>query len=97
MPVPNPVSLLPINPTAGGRAGSMQTAAESAPKRCRRTWPSAGRDASWRRKDDRRKGLDSTLRVSLDDRLTDEKWQQMVREGTAPPAPVWTKSFTVGE
>jgi hypothetical protein len=31
------------------------------------------------------------------DRLTDEKWQQMVREGKAPPAPVWTKSFTAGK
>jgi len=33
----------------------------------------------------------------VSDRLTDEKWQQMVREGKAPPAPVWTKSFTTGE
>ena len=31
------------------------------------------------------------------DRLTDDKWQQMVRDGKAPPAPVWTKSFTAGE
>ncbi|HTW91288.1 MAG TPA: DUF3160 domain-containing protein [bacterium] len=31
------------------------------------------------------------------DRLTDEKWQQMVRDGKAPAAPVWTKSFTAGE
>ena len=31
------------------------------------------------------------------DRLTDEKWQQMVRDGKAPAAPIWTKSFTVGE
>jgi hypothetical protein len=31
------------------------------------------------------------------DRLTDEKWQQMVRDGKAPAAPVWTRSFTAGE
>ena len=31
------------------------------------------------------------------DRLTDEQWQQMVRDGKAPPAPVWTKSFTAGD
>jgi len=31
------------------------------------------------------------------DRLTDEKWQQMVRDGEAPAAPVWTKSFSAAE
>jgi hypothetical protein len=31
------------------------------------------------------------------DRLTDEKWQQMVRGGMAPAAPIWTKSFTASE
>jgi len=31
------------------------------------------------------------------DRLTDEKWQQMVRDGKAPAAPVWTKSFVAGD
>ena len=31
------------------------------------------------------------------DRLTDEKWQQMVRAGKAPPVPIWTKSFTAGD
>ncbi len=31
------------------------------------------------------------------DRLTDEKWQQMVREGKAPAPPVWTESFMVRE
>jgi hypothetical protein len=31
------------------------------------------------------------------DRLTDEKWQQMVREVKAPAAPIWTKSFTASE
>ena len=31
------------------------------------------------------------------DRLTDAKWQQMVRDGKTPAAPIWTKSFTVGE
>ena len=31
------------------------------------------------------------------DRLTDEKWQQMIREGKAPAAPAWTKSFTAGD
>jgi hypothetical protein len=31
------------------------------------------------------------------DRLTDEKWQQMVRDGKAPAAPIWTKNFTAGE
>jgi hypothetical protein len=31
------------------------------------------------------------------DRLTDEKWQQMVRDGKAPPPPVWTKSFMAGD
>jgi hypothetical protein len=33
----------------------------------------------------------------VSDRLTDEKWQQMVRDGKAPYAPVWTKNFTAGE
>jgi hypothetical protein len=33
----------------------------------------------------------------VSDRLTDEKWQQMVRDGKAPPAPVWTRSFTSAE
>jgi len=32
----------------------------------------------------------------LRDRLTDEKWQKMLKEGTAPPPPVWTKSFLTG-
>jgi hypothetical protein len=27
------------------------------------------------------------------DRLTDEKWQQMVKSGKAPDPPIWTKSF----
>lgn len=31
------------------------------------------------------------------DRLTDEKWQDMVNSGAAPPVPVWTKSFMAGE
>jgi hypothetical protein len=31
------------------------------------------------------------------DRLTDEKWQQMLREGKAPAPPIWTRSFTAGE
>jgi hypothetical protein len=31
------------------------------------------------------------------DRLTDEKWQQMVREGKTPAPPIWTRSFTAGE
>lgn len=30
------------------------------------------------------------------DRLTDEKWQKMLKTGTAPPPPVWTKSFLSG-
>ncbi len=29
----------------------------------------------------------------LDDRLTDEKWQEMGRKGTRPDQPPWTKSF----
>ncbi len=28
-----------------------------------------------------------------DERLTDEKWQQMIQEGTNPPMPEWTGSF----
>jgi len=31
------------------------------------------------------------------DRLTDEKWQQMVRDGKAPAPPIWTRSFTAGD
>jgi hypothetical protein len=31
------------------------------------------------------------------DRLTDEKWQNMLNEGNAPALPVWTKSFMTGE
>ena len=27
------------------------------------------------------------------ERLTDEKWQEMIREGTNPPMPEWTESF----
>jgi hypothetical protein len=29
----------------------------------------------------------------MDDRLTDEKWQDMLKNGQAPEAPEWTKSF----
>ena len=32
----------------------------------------------------------------VSDRLTDEKWQQMLQSGTAPPPPDWVKSFVVG-
>ncbi|MBP8952649.1 MAG: DUF3160 domain-containing protein [Armatimonadetes bacterium] len=31
----------------------------------------------------------------VSDRLTDEKWLKMLREGTAPPMPEWTGSFIV--
>lgn len=31
-----------------------------------------------------------------DDRLTDEKWQKMIKEQKAPPSPDWTKSFMPG-
>ena len=31
----------------------------------------------------------------MNDRLTDEKWQQMITTSKAPPPPVWTKSFVV--
>ena len=31
------------------------------------------------------------------DRLTDEKWQQMVRSGKAPARPIWTRSFMAGD
>ncbi len=33
----------------------------------------------------------------MDDRLTDEKWRQMLDEGQAPPLPEWTGSFLVEE
>jgi hypothetical protein len=33
----------------------------------------------------------------LTDRLTDEKWQKMLKEGTAPKPPVWTASFVTGK
>ncbi len=29
----------------------------------------------------------------IDDRLTDEKWQSMLKQGNIPPPPIWTKSF----
>jgi hypothetical protein len=29
----------------------------------------------------------------MSDRLTDEKWRQMLEEGTVPPPPAWTESF----
>lgn len=32
-----------------------------------------------------------------DDRLTDEKWRQMLDDGQAPPSPAWTDSFLVDE
>jgi hypothetical protein len=32
-----------------------------------------------------------------DDRLTDEKWRQMLDEGEAPPRPVWIESFYTSE
>lgn len=32
-----------------------------------------------------------------DDRLTDEKWRQMLEEGEAPPLPQWTSSFITAE
>ncbi len=31
------------------------------------------------------------------DRLTDEKWQAMLEEGSAPPPPAWTESFITAE
>lgn len=31
----------------------------------------------------------------IDDRLTDEKWRQMLDSGEAPPLPAWTSSFLV--
>jgi hypothetical protein len=31
------------------------------------------------------------------DRLTDEKWRQMLDEGTAPPVPEWTASFLTSD
>lgn len=31
----------------------------------------------------------------MSDRLTDEKWQEMLVSGNAPEAPEWTKSFTI--
>lgn len=31
----------------------------------------------------------------VSDRLTDEKWQALLKAGKAPPPPVWTKSFVV--
>jgi hypothetical protein len=30
----------------------------------------------------------------MDDRLTDEKWQQMARDGQRPAQPAWVASFT---
>ncbi|MFW6161010.1 MAG: DUF3160 domain-containing protein, partial [Acidobacteriota bacterium] len=35
------------------------------------------------------------FKYPLDDRLTDEKWQEMGKEGTRPAQPPWTKSFIV--
>ena len=29
----------------------------------------------------------------MDDRLTDEAWQDMLTQGEAPPLPTWTSSF----
>ena len=34
---------------------------------------------------------------SIADRLTDEAWQKMLREGQAPPQPKWTSSFMAEE
>jgi len=31
----------------------------------------------------------------VNDRLTDERWQAMLKAGTAPPVPSWTRSFRV--
>jgi hypothetical protein len=33
----------------------------------------------------------------MSDRLTDEKWRQMLNEGTVPPLPEWTESFVTAE
>jgi hypothetical protein len=33
----------------------------------------------------------------ISDRLTDEKWQQMIKEGKNPPQPEWTNSFMTEE
>jgi hypothetical protein len=33
----------------------------------------------------------------MEDRLTDEKWRQMLDEGTVPPLPEWTGSFFTSE
>ena len=30
-----------------------------------------------------------------EERLTDEKWQEMIKEGSNPPMPDWTKSFII--
>jgi hypothetical protein len=31
----------------------------------------------------------------MNDRLTDEAWQEMLAQGEEPPLPVWTESFVV--
>ncbi len=31
----------------------------------------------------------------MDDRLTDESWQEMIAQGETPPLPTWTESFVV--
>ncbi|MCI0424180.1 MAG: DUF3160 domain-containing protein, partial [Acidobacteria bacterium] len=36
-------------------------------------------------------------KLSQQDRLTDEKWQQMLQEGREPPLPRWTEEFIVQE
>jgi hypothetical protein len=33
------------------------------------------------------------LRHPIADRLTDEKWQEMLKDGQAPEPPIWTESF----
>ncbi|MFH1791024.1 MAG: DUF3160 domain-containing protein [Candidatus Omnitrophota bacterium] len=33
----------------------------------------------------------------MKDRLTDEKWQEMLSGGDAPDKPDWTKGFSVAE
>ncbi|MFX1602859.1 MAG: DUF3160 domain-containing protein, partial [Promethearchaeota archaeon] len=33
----------------------------------------------------------------MDDRLTDEAWQEMVAEGQEPPSPSWTVSFVANQ
>jgi hypothetical protein len=47
-----------------------------------------GLDTDWRKGQ-----ADSVRGTGMDDRLTDEKWREMLEQGEVPERPAWISSF----